>query len=88
VCFHSDADDCACRKPKPGLIVDAARELGIDTRASFLVGDRWKDIEAAHAAGCAALFVDYRYAEQRPTPPYQEVKSLPEATALILRSKK
>ena len=88
VCFHSDADGCSCRKPKPGLIVDAARELGIDIAQSFLVGDRWRDIGAAHAAGCAAFFVDHRYAERRPDPPYVAVKSLQEAAALIVRSKK
>jgi D-glycero-D-manno-heptose 1,7-bisphosphate phosphatase len=88
VCPHSDADHCACRKPKPGLILEAARDLAIDTRASFVVGDRWRDIQAAHAAGCTAYFVDYRYREKRPEPPYVAVKSLPEAAALIIRSNK
>jgi D-glycero-D-manno-heptose 1,7-bisphosphate phosphatase len=88
VCFHSDAEHCACRKPKPGLLVEAASEHGIDIPASYLVGDRWRDVEAAHAAGCTALFVDYRYSEKRPQPPYLEVKSLPEAATLILRSNK
>lgn len=88
VCLHSDADNCACRKPKPGLILEAARELGIDTSASFLVGDRWRDVQAAHAAGCTAYFVDYHYREQRPEAPYVAVKSLPEAAALIIRSYK
>ena len=88
VCFHSDAEQCACRKPRAGLLLEAADELGIDLAASFMIGDRWKDIEAAHAAGCTALFVDYRYLERRPDPPYLEVKSLPEAAALILRSNK
>ena len=88
VCFHSDAEQCACRKPRPGLLLEAADELGIDLAASFMVGDRWRDVGAAHAAGCAALFVDYRYRERRPDPPYLEVKSLPEAAALIIRSNK
>ena len=87
-CFHSDTDHCACRKPKPGLILEAARELGIDPRASYLVGDRWRDVAAAQAAGCAAFFIDYRYRERRPDPPYVAVKSLSEAAALILRSEK
>ena len=86
VCFHVDAEQCACRKPRPGLLLEAAEQFGIDLAASYLVGDRWRDVGAAHSAGCTALFVDYRYAERRPDPPYMEVKSLPEAAALIIRS--
>jgi D-glycero-D-manno-heptose 1,7-bisphosphate phosphatase len=52
-CFHADGADCACRKPRPGLLLDAARELGIDLAASWMVGDRHTDIAAAQAAGCA-----------------------------------
>lgn len=88
VCFHADAEQCACRKPRAGLLLEAADALCIDMAASFMVGDRWRDVGAAHAAGCTALFVDYRYLERRPDPPYIEVKSLPEAAALILRSNK
>ena len=46
VCGHVDADNCACRKPRPGLLLDAARELDIDLAASYMVGDRWRDIAA------------------------------------------
>jgi D-glycero-D-manno-heptose 1,7-bisphosphate phosphatase len=60
-CFHADVDGCNCRKPKPGMLLEAAAELGIDLAASYLVGDRWRDVGAAHAAGCKALFVDYQY---------------------------
>jgi D-glycero-D-manno-heptose 1,7-bisphosphate phosphatase len=84
VCFHADADQCACRKPKPGMLLEAARELGIDLAQSFLVGDRWRDVAAAQAAGCKGYFVDYGYAEKRPDKPYVAVKSLPDAAALIL----
>lgn len=86
VCFHADSANCACRKPKPGMLLDAARELGIDLAASFMVGDRWRDVGAGHAAGCNSYFVDYGYAEKRPEKPYLAVKSLPEAVALILAS--
>ena len=88
VCFHSDAEQCACRKPRPGLLLEAADAFSIDLQASSLVGDRWRDVGAAHAAGCTAYFVDYRYNERRPDSPYIEVKSLPEAAALIIRSNK
>ena len=84
VCFHADADHCACRKPKPGMLFEAAHELGIKLKSSFLVGDRWRDIAAGQAACCKNYFIDYGYAEQRPDKPYVAVKSLPEAAALIL----
>jgi len=86
VCFHVDADGCACRKPRAGMLLDAARELDIDLAASYMVGDRWRDVAAGQAAGCKALFIDYGYAEKRPDDPYVTVKSLPAAAALILRS--
>jgi D-glycero-D-manno-heptose 1,7-bisphosphate phosphatase len=86
VCFHNDAANCPCRKPRPGMLLEAARELDIDLTRSFLVGDRWKDIAAAHAAGCKGYFVDEEYSEKRPDKPYVAVKSLPEAVAHILES--
>lgn len=86
VCYHVDADHCACRKPRPGMLLEAAREFGIELGLSFLVGDRWRDVEAGQAAGCRAYFVDAGYAERRPEMPHVVVKSLSEATALILLS--
>jgi D-glycero-D-manno-heptose 1,7-bisphosphate phosphatase len=85
-CFHTDSEDCVCRKPKPGMLLEAAREFGIDLAASFLVGDRWRDVAAAHAAGCKALFIDYQYDEERPEKPYVAVKSLAEAAGYIVRA--
>lgn len=85
VCYHADTDGCECRKPKPGMVLAAARELGIDVSQSFLVGDRWRDVGAAQAAGCEAFFIDFGYSEKRPDPPYVEVKSLAEAADHILR---
>jgi len=86
VCYHTDADNCLCRKPKPGMLLEAAKELGIDLARSFIVGDRWRDVAAGQAAGCKAYFVDYGYSEKRPDKPYLAVKSLPEAAGFILRS--
>jgi len=84
VCYHIDADHCACRKPKPGMLLEAAGELDIDLSASFMVGDRWRDIAAGQAAGCGCFFLDYAYREKQPENPYVAVKSLPEAGGLIL----
>lgn len=66
VCYHDDRDACECRKPKPGLILDAARELSLDLGRSFMVGDRWRDIEAGRAAGVKTVWLDYGYDEKRP----------------------
>jgi D-glycero-D-manno-heptose 1,7-bisphosphate phosphatase len=84
VCYHGDVDGCECRKPKPGMLLEAAREFGIDLERSFMVGDRWRDVAAGQAAGCANFFIDYGYREKRPEPPYIAVKSLAEAVSRIL----
>jgi D-glycero-D-manno-heptose 1,7-bisphosphate phosphatase len=76
VCPHDDADACACRKPKPGLLLAAAERWKIDLANSFMVGDRWRDIEAGRAAGCRTVFIDYGYAERRPDAPDMVAPSL------------
>lgn len=83
VCPHDDPDDCPCRKPKPGLLLqNPAHDLG----RSFMVGDRWRDIEAGRAAGCrATIFVDYGYDEPIPHEPDVRVTSLGDAAAWILK---
>jgi D-glycero-D-manno-heptose 1,7-bisphosphate phosphatase len=67
VCYD-DSDDCPRRKPNPGLLLEAAKQYGIDLAASFMVGDRWKDIEAGRRAGCRTIFIDRAYTERRPDP--------------------
>jgi D-glycero-D-manno-heptose 1,7-bisphosphate phosphatase len=84
VCYHTDVQKCDCRKPKPGMLLQAAKDHDIDLQRSFLVGDRWRDVAAGQAVGCSCFFVDYGYDEKRPEKPYVPVKSLPEAVALIL----
>ncbi|HSN24828.1 MAG TPA: HAD family hydrolase [Kofleriaceae bacterium] len=84
-CFHDDEDHCACRKPAPGLLLDAARDRALDLPASFMVGDRWRDTDAGAAAGCRTVFVDHGYSERRPASFDHRVTSLPEAAAWILR---
>lgn len=84
VCYHTDEDDCRCRKPKPGMIVDAARALDIDLGASWMVGDRWKDTHAGQAAGCRTILVDHGYVQDRPPNADKVVQSLAEAATHIL----
>jgi len=67
VCPHDDADGCECRKPLPGLLVEAAHRWGADLGASFFIGDRWRDVDAGKAAGCTAIFLD-RGDESEKTP--------------------
>lgn len=82
-CWHDDKDNCNCRKPKPGLLEQAAREHGVDLKRSYMVGDRWRDVEAGAAAGCRTIFVDYRYNEKKPVEPDYLCYSLKEAAAWI-----
>jgi D-glycero-D-manno-heptose 1,7-bisphosphate phosphatase len=84
ICFHNNADRCTCRKPLPGLILDAAAEHGIDLAASYMVGDRWRDIKAEQAAGCHAIFIDYGFQQDEAIEPEAIVKSLAEAASYIL----
>ena len=84
VCFHTDKDKCACRKPLPGMLLEAAAELDIDLGGSFMVGDRWRDTLAGRAAGCRTIFVDYGHFQEGPHRPERTVRSLPEAVSFIL----
>ena len=84
VCPHDDLDRCACRKPEPGLLVQAAEKWNVDLKASYMVGDRWRDIEAGLRAGCKTAFIDYAYKERRPTWVDISVTSLDEASEWIL----
>ena len=68
VCYE-DSDDCPRRKPNPGLLLEAAETYGIDLSASFMVGDRWRDVEAGRRAGCQTVFIDRGYSERQPDPP-------------------
>ncbi|MHB8214996.1 MAG: HAD-IIIA family hydrolase [Candidatus Sulfotelmatobacter sp.] len=87
VCYHDDDDECACRKPLPGLLLEARRKHNIDLSRSFVVGDRWRDIDAGHNAGCKTVLIDYGYRERAPErPPEATVRSLREAADWIISS--
>jgi D-glycero-D-manno-heptose 1,7-bisphosphate phosphatase len=84
VCYHDDVDGCDCRKPKPGMLLAAAMDWRIELRQSFMVGDRWRDIEAGRRAGCKTVFINYHYAEQHPSQADFETDSLSAAADWIL----
>lgn len=85
MCPHLDADRCLCRKPRPGMLMDAAAKWSVDLSQSFMVGDRWRDVSAGKAAGCRTVFIDYGYAEAQRAAPDFVVKSLGEAANIIVR---
>lgn len=83
-CFHDTPDGCACRKPKPGLLMQAAKELDIALDESFLVGDRWSDIAAGAAAGCTTLLVDTPYNQRERCAPDCVIEDLGDAARRIV----
>jgi D-glycero-D-manno-heptose 1,7-bisphosphate phosphatase len=95
-CPHKEDDACACRKPKPGMLESAAREHGLDLRRSFVVGDRYGDIELAHGVGAHSILVRTGYGEGEmksnsakwPAPPDFVAKNMADATDWILRQPK
>jgi len=86
VCYHDDPDGCDCRKPRAGLVLAAAAKYGIDPVSSFLIGDRWRDVAAGHAAGCTTVLIDHGYDDggELERPPDRTVHSLSEAGSWIL----
>jgi transaldolase len=85
MCPHSQSDACGCRKPKPGMLINAARHCGIDLAASVMVGDRFSDVEAGRTAGCRTVFLDLDDAgEVKPAAADFAVRSLAEAADVIL----
>lgn len=89
VCYHpgQGQSNCECRKPRPGMLLHAARELQADLAQSWMVGDRWRDVDAGYAAGCRTIFIDYGYAEELKQQPNFRAKNLLEAAEIILAAK-
>jgi D-glycero-D-manno-heptose 1,7-bisphosphate phosphatase len=89
VCYHAGehyGQPCDCRKPRPGLIVRAIAELNIDANKSYVVGDRWRDVDCARAAGCRAIFIQRDYKESLREAPDFTVANFDEAVSAILRN--
>lgn len=84
VCWCAEGPECDCYKPKPGLLLEAAREFDIDLSRSFMIGDRWRDIGAGRAAGCFSVFLDRGYSESLVHTPDATCRDLEEAASVIL----
>jgi len=85
-CYHDDSDRCDCRKPLPGLFTKAAAKHRVDLPKSYMIGDRWRDIDAGSAAGCRTVLIDRHYNEPKPeAKPDCVVESLAQACDWILR---
>jgi D-glycero-D-manno-heptose 1,7-bisphosphate phosphatase len=86
VCYHLDADACNCRKPAPGMLEQAAARFGLCLPGCYMVGDRWRDVDAGQRAGCRSILLDYGYHERAAdNEPAARVKSLLEAARWILQ---
>lgn len=86
MCPHSQTEGCLCRKPKPGMLLAAAKRYRLDLARSYMIGDRDSDVLAGAAAGCYTIFIRRGYADTRQyllTADYV-AGSLIEGTRLIL----
>jgi D-glycero-D-manno-heptose 1,7-bisphosphate phosphatase len=89
VCYHAGAtfgEKCNCRKPQPGMLITAAAALDSDLSRSYMVGDRWRDIECGRRAGCRTIFIDWRHNEELREPPDFSCENLGGAVQWILRN--
>ena len=84
VCPHTDADNCLCRKPKPGMLLDAAKKLSIDLGASYFIGDTRRDYGAASAAGVKFILIGWPYNQSLQVE--HRVMDLDEAVRVILKT--
>ena len=82
-CPHDNADNCSCRKPNPGMLMSAAKKWDVDIKRSYLIGDNYKDIQAANAAGCRAVLIDTDY--NKGVECQQRAKTLKQAFEYILK---
>jgi D-glycero-D-manno-heptose 1,7-bisphosphate phosphatase len=86
VCYHDDHHRCECRKPLPGLLLSAAKDWGIRLSESYMIGDRWKDVEAGRRAGCKSVLLKRPYNEREPKTADYYAASVLEAAEQILGS--
>ena len=87
VCYHDDKDNCDCREPKPGLLLQASKKWDVNLKKSFIVGDRWRDIQAGEKVGCKTIFLEYNYKDIKPKNPNFITDTLLNATYIIEKTK-
>ncbi len=86
VCYDSGLGEVSRRrKPEPGMLLDAAAALGLDLTRSWMIGDRWRDVDCGRRAGVRTVFIDFSYREELDASPEFTVKSFDEAADLILK---
>jgi D-glycero-D-manno-heptose 1,7-bisphosphate phosphatase len=83
-CFHDDFQDCLCRKPKPGMVFEAEKRWNIDLSISYLIGDRWRDIETAKNCNLTSILIDNHYDEKKVNADF-ECSNFEEAVNFILK---
>ncbi len=83
VCPHDKSEGCRCHKPATGMLDDAVARWGIDLAASYVVGDRWRDVDAGRAAGCYAILIERPYSAAAWAD--ERVDTLTQAVDAILR---
>lgn len=85
VCWHGQDGECDCRKPLPGMLFQSAQDWQIDLEKSFIIGDRWRDVDIGYAAGCKTIFIDYQYDESLNYQPDYTANSIRDASEWIIR---
>jgi len=88
VCYESGNGglEYPMRKPAPGMLLHAASNMNIDLTGSWMIGDRWRDVDCGTNAGCKTIFIDLEYSEKLHSKPNFIVKNFSEAVAKILKS--
>jgi D-sedoheptulose 7-phosphate isomerase len=84
ICEHASSDGCVCRKPRPGMLLNAHSKWGIDLKNSFMIGDNETDIMAGHDAGCNGILIDTHYNQE--VAHDVRAKNLLEAAKMIIKS--
>ena len=82
---YSTSDKSYFKKPNPGMLKKAQKEFNLDINNCYLIGDRWKDIEAAEKISCKAIFINRNYKEKKPNYQKTSVKSFAAAAKYILK---
>ena len=86
VCWHGQDGECDCRKPLPGMLLQASEKYGIDFGKSFMIGDRWRDVNVGYTAGCKTIFIDYQYDEPLHSQPDYITISIKDAAEWVLQN--